>query len=132
MTIIQTDANNATAGFIGHSDMRKVYLGQFVFNYRTAYFNGYRWPLGLHTRSNDLTTLKMQHHECYDLDNDLFLRLESGRLHGKMRECGLLTSVVQEPSELQIALAILFFMGTILIVAIEDPVTVGNRFLMYR
>ncbi|KAK1936839.1 hypothetical protein X943_000799 [Babesia divergens] len=105
----QTFGVNAnSAGFIGLSDMKKVYLGQFVFNYRTAYFNGYRWPLGLHTRSNDLTTLKMQHHECCDLDNDLFLRLESGRLHGKIRECGLLTSVVQEPSKLQIALAILF------------------------
>ncbi|GIX61947.1 GPI anchor transamidase [Babesia caballi] len=81
-------------------DMRKIYLGEFIFNYRVAYFDTYRWPLNVHGKVTDAVALKGKSYELFNLNAAHSRTIDSRRLYAKMGESGLL-SPIRRPCEVR-------------------------------
>ncbi|CDR96228.1 GPI-anchor transamidase [Babesia bigemina] len=110
-------------------DVRKIYLGEFLFNYRVSYFNTYSWPLMLYSMAGDVVALKGQMYEAFNLNTAEALSINRHRLYTKMGENGLFVRTVIESSGLSIVLALLLCVLAIILATLRDPVTVGNLFV---
>ncbi|GBE62708.1 GPI-anchor transamidase [Babesia ovata] len=118
-----TPTNNDTSS---KSDTRKVYLGEFLFNYRVAYFNPYSWPLVISSIAGDIVALKGQTYEAFNLNTTEALNVNRYRLDAKMGENGLFVRTADESSGLSIVLAVLLCVSAIVLATVRDPVTVGS------
>ncbi|EDO05114.1 Peptidase C13 family protein [Babesia bovis T2Bo] len=110
-------------------DLRKVYLGEFLFNYRLAYFNDYRWPLYTQTNGARGEGLQPNRGNSMDHGSKLTNFVDSSILRTKMGDSGLLVTSVQEGSRVITGILVSICIGAIMLAAVCDPLTMGNVFV---
>ncbi|GFE52681.1 GPI-anchor transamidase [Babesia ovis] len=112
--------------YIDFSDARKVYLGEFLFNYRLAYFNAYRWMVGRYAKETGGKPLEGRYYEAFNVNGAQMLLIDGSRLYAKMGESGLLLTIAGESSRHAAALIFSICLGALLLTAVCDPLTMGS------
>ncbi|ORM40441.1 putative Fe-S cluster assembly factor [Babesia sp. Xinjiang] len=111
------------------SNTRKAYLGEFLFNYRVAYFNTYNWPLPPQAGKRGTEVFNVKSYEVFKIDGAQIPDVEGARLHVKMGGSGLVILNRKKGPERIIEWILPMCVAAVVLAIVCDPVTVGNPFV---